>query len=112
MLTRPSWSFVVLVLGTLILIAGFTLGVIALANGDSRTDIISHILEWVPGVAAAIAAFVAARYSGQSRKASEATQDLVNGTLSARVDAGVSSALAAHGLARDPNSPEVPVIEP
>lgn len=97
--TRPTVTtqVVILALGAGILLVGLVLGLVYLAGPDGRSD----VLQWLSGIGVIITTALSGTAVAQVRKVAATTTKIdqqTNGVLDSRIQAGVSAALADHGI--------------
>lgn len=111
-----STQVVILLLGLAVLLVLLILGLVWLAGADGRSD----VLQWLTGIGTLIAGAAASTAVVQVRKVGQVATKIdeqTNGILDDRIQAGVSAALANHGipLARrteDPGQPDTHDVPP
>lgn len=107
--TRPpvTTALVVLVLGLALLVVGLILGLVYIAGPDGRGD----VLAWLSGVGSLLATALSGTAVAQVRRVAQVTAKIdsqTNGVLDGRIRAGVSAALADHGVPLARRSGDVP----
>lgn len=97
--TRPTVTtqVVILLLGLAVLLVALILGLIWLAGPDGRSD----VFQWLTGIGTLVAGGAASTAVVQVRKVAATASKIdqqTNGVLDQRIQAGVSAALADHGI--------------